>query len=46
LVSVLNDLEKNLNSGVTLSTAMSKHEDVFPRLYVSMVLVGENSGKL
>lgn len=46
MVSVLNDLEKNLNSGVTLSTAMSKHEDVFPRLYVSMVLVGENSGKL
>ncbi len=46
MVSVLNDLEKNLNSGVTLSTAMSKHDDVFPRLYISMVLVGENSGKL
>ena len=46
LVDVLYDVEKNLNSGVTLSTAMSRHVEVFPRLYISMVLVGENSGRL
>lgn len=46
LIDVLVDLEKNLNNGVTLSTAMSRHIDVFPRLYVSIILVGENSGKL
>ena len=46
LVKVLYEIEKNLNSGVTLSTAMSRHVEIFPRLYVSMVLVGENSGRL
>ena len=33
LVKVLKDIEKNLNSGITLSTAMSRHVEVFPRLY-------------
>ena len=46
LVQVLFEIEKNLNSGLTLSASMSRHVDIFPRLYVSMVLVGENSGRL
>ena len=46
LVNVLFEIEKNLNGGLTLSAAMSRHIDIFPRLYVSMVLVGENSGRL
>lgn len=46
LVNVLRDVEKNLNGGITLSTAMSRHVEVFPRLYISMVMVGENSGRL
>ncbi|HAB55242.1 MAG TPA: MSHA biogenesis protein MshG [Cellvibrionales bacterium] len=46
LVNVLFEIEKNLNSGLTLSASMSRHVDIFPRLYVSMVLVGENSGRL
>ena len=46
LVKVLYEIEKNLNSGMTLSTSMSRHIEIFPRLYVSMVLVGENSGRL
>lgn len=46
LVKVLYEIEKNLNSGMTLSSSMSRHVEIFPRLYVSMVLVGENSGRL
>lgn len=46
LVGVLSDIERNLNSGVNLSRAMGRHVEVFPRLYVSVILVGENSGKL
>lgn len=46
LVDVLADVERNLNNGVNLSASMSRHVDVFPRLYVSLILVGENSGKL
>lgn len=46
LIKVLFEIEKNLNSGMTLSNSMSRHVEIFPRLYVSMVLVGENSGRL
>jgi len=46
LVEVLADVERNLNNGINLSAAMSRHVEVFPRLYVSIILVGENSGKL
>ena len=46
LVEALLDIERNLNSGVNLSAAMGRHVEVFPRLYVSIILVGENSGRL
>ncbi|MBR9805086.1 type II secretion system F family protein [bacterium] len=46
LVEALVDVERNLNSGVTLSAAMSRHVEVFPRIYVSMLHVGENTGQL
>jgi MSHA biogenesis protein MshG len=46
LQEVLSDIELSLNSGINLTTAMSKHPDVFDKLYVSMVRVGENSGQL
>lgn len=46
LVKVLFEIEKNLNSGMTLSASMGRHIEIFPRLYVSMILVGENSGRL
>lgn len=45
-VTVLTDIERNLNSGVTLSSSMARHIDIFPRLYVSLIVVGENSGRL
>ena len=46
LMNVLSEIEKNLNNGITLSASMSRHVEIFPRLYVSMILVGENSGRL
>jgi type IV pilus assembly protein PilC len=42
LVQVATDIE----GGETLSSAMARHPGVFPRLYISMVRSGEQSGKL
>ena len=42
LVQVATDIE----SGETLSSAMGRHPGVFPRLYISMIKSGEQSGKL
>ncbi|MFH1865323.1 MAG: type II secretion system F family protein [Candidatus Eisenbacteria bacterium] len=42
VVQVATDIE----SGETLSSAMSRHPGVFSRLYISMVKSGEQSGKL
>jgi len=36
----------DIRSGSTLSGAMRRHPDVFPRLYASMVQAGESSGSL
>lgn len=43
---VLQELRKNLESGLDLSTAMQRHPKVFDAFYVSMIRVGEASGKL
>ncbi|QFU24649.1 type II secretion system F family protein [Shewanella eurypsychrophilus] len=42
----LNDISEQLTSGRPLSSAMNHHPDVFDALFVSMVHVGENTGKL
>jgi len=42
----LNDISEQLTSGRPLSSAMNHHPDVFGSLFVSMVHVGENTGKL
>ena len=42
LVQVATDIE----GGDTLSLAMGRHPGVFPRLYISMIKSGEQSGKL
>ena len=42
----LTDLQEQLESGRTLSTAMSNHPKVFSRLFISLVHVGENTGQL
>ena len=46
LSDVLVKVGSDIEGGETLSSAMSKHPAVFPRLYISMVRSGEQSGKL
>lgn len=42
----LDDVADQLERGRTLSSALNKHTKVFGRLFVSIVHVGENTGKL
>lgn len=42
----LHDITEQLTSGRPLSSAMNHHPDIFGALFVSMVHVGENTGKL
>lgn len=42
----LTEVADEINSGVLISTAMAKHEEVFSNFYVNMVKSGEESGKL
>lgn len=43
---VLEDITEQLTTGKSLSSAMKMHSDVFDNLFISMVSVGENTGKL
>lgn len=43
---VLQDLRESLDSGRELSAAMRRHPDVFSPFYISMVRVGEMTGRL
>ncbi len=42
----LNDIVERLEKGVELSSAMGSHPKIFNHLFVSMISVGENSGRL
>lgn len=42
----LQDIVERLEAGVELSTAMRAHPKIFNNLFVSLVSVGENSGRL
>lgn len=44
--NVVAELRRSLESGVDLSAAMAQHPKVFDNFYVSMVRVGEASGRL
>ncbi|WP_025821321.1 type II secretion system F family protein [Shewanella marina] len=46
MVAALDDITEQLTSGRPLSSAMNQHPDVFDALFVSMIHVGENTGKL
>lgn len=44
--TALNDIVDRLETGTELSSAMRAHPKIFNNLFVSMVSVGENSGRL
>jgi type IV pilus assembly protein PilC len=46
LQSVLLDVRKNIESGLSLSESFQKHKNVFSKLYISMVNAGEMAGIL
>ena len=46
LSEVLFDVEASLSSGVSLSASLKRHDDVFDSLFVNIIQVGENSGRL
>lgn len=46
LQKVLFDIERTLNTGQTLTNSLSRHREVFNDLYISMVSVGENTGRI
>jgi MSHA biogenesis protein MshG len=43
---VIKDLRESLDSGRELSAAMRRHPDVFSQFYLSMIRVGEMTGRL
>ena len=43
---VLSDVETSLNGGMNLAVAFGKHDDVFDDLFINIIQVGENSGRL
>jgi len=46
LAKVLLDIADGIGSGQSLATAMARHEKVFSPFYISMIHVGENTGRL
>jgi len=46
LVKALRDILEQLESGRSLSISCARHPKVFSNLYISMIQVGENTGKL
>ena len=46
MASACRDILEDLESGRELSAAMSRHLNIFSPLYISMVRVGENTGRL
>ena len=46
LADVLEDITNRLEGGTTMATAMQAHPKVFSELFISMIHVGENTGRL
>jgi MSHA biogenesis protein MshG len=46
LVAALHDVVESLNAGRDLAGSLARHPHIFPPLFVNVVRVGENSGKL
>lgn len=46
LSRVIGEIHEGLDSGQDLSTAMARHTDAFPSLFVNLIQVGETTGQL
>lgn len=46
MAKVLNDMERDVQAGMSLADALSRHPKVFSSVYVELVRAGEASGKL
>ncbi len=46
LAEVLRSISSELVTGMALATAMRKHQDVFSHIFISMIHVGESTGRL
>ena len=46
LQEVLGDIRRDIEAGISLSAALTKHPDVFNDLYIAMAETGETGGML
>jgi MSHA biogenesis protein MshG len=46
LAAALRDIIETLESGRDFSTALARHANIFPPLYIALIRVGENSGRM
>jgi type IV pilus assembly protein PilC len=46
LKKILEDITHDVQGGLDFASALDKHQDVFPKLYINLVRAGETSGKL
>ena len=46
MVELLKDIRSSLDQGRELSAALARHQDIFGGFYISMIRVGEMTGKL
>lgn len=46
LRDAINDCKKTIEYGESLTTAMSQHSDIFPKMFITLVEAGEASGSL
>lgn len=42
----LRDIRRNVELGLSLSEALKRHEDVFPEIFISLIAVGEETGRM
>lgn len=46
LAKALNEISQDIKGGFTLAQALSRHSDIFPKLYINLIKSGEASGRL
>lgn len=46
LKKALEEISQDVKGGLTLAQSLSKHPEIFPRLYINLIKSGEASGKL